>query len=392
MVLERMRNLSTIHEDTYERWRKAIFKTDIVCVLTILLMEIIMFFVLGVQDLRREPTGEYLVRFVLLPSAINILVLVIGYGLMQKWKEKKWVLNYIPIVLMVMICFFSSVFHNFFSLLFCTFSFPIFLSIIFSDKTMTDRITMLSFLCLTAAQAVGPIISEVESGYMISTYMVSVACLFCSYVISSVLLQAQRQKDKKLESVYKSRTEALEQLKYDQKTGLFGHTSFQTGLHQMVEKNRENRNPAVAVLDIDDFKQVNDAYGHVKGDIVLLELARIMQEACGEKYTASRVGGEEFAILFQDGTPEEYIEVVETIRKEFAKVHFEFCRAPVTVSAGLAMWKEEWGATELFDRADEALYISKRQGKNRTTVCDESGMKSAEIYQWLLHSKADKNK
>ena len=392
MVSERMGNPSTIHEDTYEKWRNAIFKTDIVCALTILLMEIIMFFVLGVQDLRRQPAGEYLARFVILPSVCNFLMLVIGYGLMQKWKEKKWALNYIPIVMMVLNCFSLSVFHNIFSILFCTFSFPIFLSIIFSDKKMTEWITMLSFLCLTSAQVVGPIVSDVESRYLISTYLISVASLFCTHVISSVLLQAQKQKDRKLEVVYKSRTEALEKLKYDQKTGLYGHTSFQTGLHQMVEKNKEIKNPAIAVLDIDDFKQVNDTYGHVKGDIVLIEIAHIMQKVCGERYSASRVGGEEFAILFQNGTMEEYIEVVETVRKEFEKVSFEFRKEPVTISAGLAMWQDEWGVTEFFDKADEALYNSKHQGKNRTTVCDENGMQTVEFYQWMHSPQADKIK
>ena len=125
--------------------------------------------------------------------------------------------------------------------------------------------------------------------------------------------------------------------------------------------------------------------------MVILELARIMRNACGEKYTAARFGGEEFAILFQNGTMDDYIRTVEIIRQEMERTNFDFRDEPVTQSAGIAIWKRGWGVTEFFDRADEALYISKRQGKNRTTVCDGDSVKSAALYQWLS-STPDKKK
>ena len=107
-----------------------------------------------------------------------------------------------------------------------------------------------------------------------------------------------------------------------------------------------------------------------------MELAEILRRVCGEDYIAARFGGEEFAILFRNGTIEQYIEVVETIRHEFEKVRYEFWTEAVTLSAGIALWKNGWDSTEFFNRADEALYISKRQGKNRTTVCDDNGIRT----------------
>ena len=167
----------------------------------------------------------------------------------------------------------------------------------------------------------------------------------------------------------------------DPLTGIYNREGF---MQKIAAVSKEEISAVCyAVMDIDDFKKVNDTYGHVKGDMVILELARIMREACGDKYTAARFGGEEFAILFQNGTMDDYIRTVEKIRQEMESVSFDFRNEPVTVSAGIAIWKRGWGTTEFFDRADEALYISKRQGKNRTTVCDGDSVKSASLYQWL---------
>ena len=208
-------------------------------------------------------------------------------------------------------------------------------------------------------------------------------------ILCDLLMQYENHKDKKLEMLHRSRMEILDQLKYDQKTGLHAHTSFQTGLKKLVDEAELGKRPAVAVLDIDDFKKVNDTYGHVKGDMVILELARIMRENCGDKYTAARFGGEEFAILFQDGTIDDYIHTVEAIRQGIERIPFDFRKEPVTVSAGIAIWKSGWGTTEFFNRADEALYISKRQGKNRTTICDGDNVQSVSLHH-LMRTALDK--
>lgn len=379
-------NTTKMYEDTYEKWRNAIFKANLICVGIVFLMEILIWGIFEYQNLRLQPLGEYLVRFMLLPTCTNILILLAGFMVMQKFHGDARTMNYIPVIQMVCLCFSLCVFHNLFSVLLCTFSFPIFLTAIFSDKKMTQRITILCVAGIALAQALGPVVNQGVDEYQFTTLLVSLAEIACTSVICNVLIQFQKQKDKKLESVYRSRSEVLEQLKYDQKTGLYAHTSFQTGLRELVESSRDDC-PAVAVLDIDDFKKVNDMYGHVKGDVVLLELARILRAVCGEKYIPARFGGEEFAILFQGGTIGEYVCTVETIRQEFEKVQYEFRSEPVTVSAGLAMWKHGWDVTEFFNRADEALYISKRQGKNRTTVCDENGMKSADVYRWTSQGR-----
>lgn len=372
-----------LYSEDHEKWCKAIFAANIIFAGVIFLMELILWFVFEVQGLRDQSLGVYFFWYMLLPTLLNASILGIGAAVMQyRWLNHK-LLNSVPVIQMTLICFVLSTIHHVFFVTFATFCFPVFISAIFQERKLTRRITILSLICLTAMMFLGPMITQVENRYSFSSYLIAAAIVLSANILCELLMRYESQKDRKLEMLHRSRMEILEQLKYDQKTGLYGHTSFQTGMKILVAEAEADNRPAVAVLDIDDFKKVNDTYGHVKGDIVILELARIMREICGDKYTAARFGGEEFAILFHNGTIDEYIRVVEMIRQEMEKMRFDFREEPVTISAGIAIWKSGWGTTEFFDRADEALYISKRQGKNRTTVCDGDSVKSASLYQWL---------
>ena len=372
-----------IYSEDQPKWCKAIFASNLIFATVIFLMELIMCLVFEIQGLREQPFGEFIFWYMFLPTALNVIILSIGYVAMQILHVRQELMNHVPLIQLTLICFVLAMIHRVLFVTFTTFCFPVFISVIFHDRKLTRRITALSLVCLTVIQFVGPKINEIDAKYFFSSYLIAAAIVLSANILCDILMQYEHQKDRKMEMLNRSRMEIMDQLKYDQKTGLHGHTSFQTGLKKLVDEAELRKRPAVAVLDIDDFKKVNDTYGHVKGDMVILELARIMREACGDKYTAARFGGEEFAILFQNGTMDDYIRTVEKIRQEMESVSFDFRNEPVTVSAGIAIWKRGWGTTEFFDRADEALYISKRQGKNRTTVCDGDSVKSASLYQWL---------
>jgi len=374
--------IERIYSEDQPRWCKAIFVANVIFAGVILLMELIMWLVFEIQGLREQPLGVYLFLYMLLPTALNGIILIAGAVVMQHRWGKKELLNSIPLIQMTLICFVLSTIHHVFYVTFATFCFPVFISVIFQDRKVTRKITVLSLICVTVMAFVGPQITQRENRYLFSSYLITLAIILSANILCELMMKYEFQKDRKLAMLHRSRMEILEQLKYDQKTGLYGHTSFQNGMKMLVDEAERGNRPAVAILDIDDFKKVNDTYGHAKGDIVILELACIMREVCGDKYIAARFGGEEFAILFRNGMINDYIRTVEKIRQEIANTVFEFRESPITVSVGIAIWKEGWGTTEFFERADEALYFSKRQGKNRTTICDGDSMKPASLYRW----------
>ncbi|HEX8855663.1 MAG TPA: GGDEF domain-containing protein [Thermoleophilaceae bacterium] len=122
----------------------------------------------------------------------------------------------------------------------------------------------------------------------------------------------------------------------------------------------------LAMIDIDDFKQINDTHGHPVGDEALRLVAEALHRAVRDDDRVFRVGGEEFAVLLPGLTAADATAAAERLREAVARIEF---LVPLTVSVGLASWPE--GASDrdsLIEHADCALYQAKRAGKDRVSV------------------------
>ncbi|MFD2876234.1 GGDEF domain-containing protein [Paenibacillus rhizoplanae] len=122
----------------------------------------------------------------------------------------------------------------------------------------------------------------------------------------------------------------------------------------------------LALLDIDNFKQVNDKYGHWVGDLVLKEVAAKMGSLIGLNDFAARYGGEEFAVIFlRIKSFQEAYAAVEQMRLSIAAMCHPYAgNKPITVSIGLCHYKLGDGKELLFRKTDDSLYTAKRGGKN----------------------------
>jgi two-component system, cell cycle response regulator len=154
---------------------------------------------------------------------------------------------------------------------------------------------------------------------------------------------------------------------------------------------------SVAVLDLDRFKQINDTFGHPAGDAVLLEFSNRMN-ALGKDVIIGRIGGEEFAMLLPNSPPHRALRKLERLRETVAGAGFSISPSrtiPVTVSIGIASMVMEAGETleELIARADEALYIAKRNGRNRVHFREPRNAGSdSETQRLLLKQKRRLNR
>ena len=133
------------------------------------------------------------------------------------------------------------------------------------------------------------------------------------------------------------------------------------------EMARIERNPrplAVLMMDIDDFKRVNDTYGHQSGDEVLSRLGKILNSLKGKNVVPYRYGGEEFAVLIKDKAVVYPELLAEKIRSTFAREKYDF-GGPFTISLGVAY--DDKGSENVVKEADANLYESKQNGKNKVT-------------------------
>jgi diguanylate cyclase (GGDEF)-like protein/PAS domain S-box-containing protein len=146
--------------------------------------------------------------------------------------------------------------------------------------------------------------------------------------------------------------------------------------HQLkMEMDRADRygHPlTLLLLDLDDFKQFNDAYGHIEGDQVLMRLGQVVKRCLRQTDSAYRYGGEEFTILLPETKDRGCVMTAERIRTEFKKEIFSVVPGQdvhLTVSIGLAQYKPREDMKAFVQRVDRLMYTSKKNGKDR--VCSE---------------------
>ncbi|MEK8131045.1 diguanylate cyclase [Paenibacillus filicis] len=158
--------------------------------------------------------------------------------------------------------------------------------------------------------------------------------------------------------------------KIDALTDVYNHKTFHEYLEKLIEQNELNElSLQLAILDIDNFKRINDTYGHWVGDIVLMRVASIIKETVTPHDFVARYGGEEFAVIFTEKTLDEAHRLSELIRQRlFVTMHPELNSKSVTISIGLQEYAKGKGKEALFKGADASLYAAKRTGKNKTVI------------------------
>lgn len=196
------------------------------------------------------------------------------------------------------------------------------------------------------------------------------------------LYQATHEANKELERLheeYKVKQQALikvnDQLETmastDLLTGLKNRRFFQDKMLESLSFFRENQCLfSLLVVDIDHFKHINDTYGHPIGDLVLGNLAGLLQSVSRSTDVVARYGGEEFVIILADCDREQAVTIAERYRSQVASA--DWGEYNITVSIGAATVSQEDTDQSLFQKADQALYASKTGGRNRVTHAAEA--------------------
>jgi diguanylate cyclase (GGDEF)-like protein len=159
---------------------------------------------------------------------------------------------------------------------------------------------------------------------------------------------------------------------HDDLSGAYTRATFFELLAKEIERSRRHLQPlSLLILDIDDFKQVNDRFGHPAGDKVIKSFAAFTANELRSHDVLCRYGGEEFAVLLPNTGPDEAAAVAERIRRGFSGVAIDNMPSS-TVSIGVGSARNgqaEMG--QLIESADQALYIAKKLGKNRVELAPE---------------------
>ncbi|WP_333989599.1 diguanylate cyclase [Pseudomonas sp. S3(2024)] len=167
----------------------------------------------------------------------------------------------------------------------------------------------------------------------------------------------------------------------DSLTGLLNHGAWKDQLEIAFQRcRRQQQGAAIALIDIDHFKAINDTYGHVAGDIVLRQLSKMLKQNLRAADVAGRYGGDEFCVILPDLPLFNAAQAMEALRERFATLGYEQNPAlKVSLSIGLAAYDPAHGdATRWLNDADQALYEAKATGRNRV-ICNSDDLPKQEL-------------
>lgn len=216
-------------------------------------------------------------------------------------------------------------------------------------------------------QFIIPISNNIIAADMISGCLVSYLFIYCFGYQYSKQCERDRQKINKLSQMY------CHQANTDELTDLFNRRYFKDILSKALDENKKNPKEEpdmfLVMFDIDNFKQINDTYGHPFGDTILKNFSDVLFESSSKNCISCRYGGEEFLLLIKNSNFDDAFEITENIlNKTRNTITYGIEKKSVTVSAGFSACLKSLDYPTLIQIVDDKLYEAKRTGKNKIVV------------------------
>lgn len=309
--------------------------------------------------------NEYLFFRVLLPSFINLILYLASFFVNKSFKISTKFKNDVCSILFMLMLSNISINHCFYRVLWILPGLGMFICIPFHKKNLLKVLFVISEVSVIASA----VYLEFEYPERLSVHIQNT---IVALVINSIFIIIINS-EKRFHQMLLSKTEqhlkneiAFERLlHYDYLTGVFSKEHIarmaQDGLYNCSEKNPV----AIAVLNIDNFKKLNDDFGHEKGDIVLKAFGNLLNRHSSENFMIGRFEGDSFIFFAKNNEVKIIKEELNRIRVELSLLTFSFLKTPITISGGLFSTTEFVPYSEVLTTVDILLYKAKRNGKNQ---------------------------
>jgi len=204
-------------------------------------------------------------------------------------------------------------------------------------------------------------------------------------------VESVTQRSQEMDQVRKELVEYKRIANTDSLTRLANRRAFDDRLAAIYDNQMGRTVTGLVLADIDNFKKINDTYGHPVGDKILATVATVIRANVRKDVFVARTGGEEFAIIIDGNTAEEVMTMCERVRRALEATPFKNSRTgvnygSVTISLGISMASQAEDPGDLYSNCDTALYCAKNAGRNRTMIY-EDGMKKDFNKSWLIYKK-----
>lgn len=358
MVHKTPESFKKLNKRQWEDWHNTIFTLFWKLWGIILIVQLFLF-------IFYEPTpvysrAEYFCHYILLPSGVELLALIFVWLVFTRLfpTNKRRLISLYTIFLITVFAGMTVCVHTSVKMLQALLLLPMMLTPLYKDRLMTFLQALLVILLFV-----------ISSFYFTPRSYILPDNAFSPFVELSVFIGATASTYIILQRVNATIVLNEDRSKHDSLTHLYNHENFYVELdynRSLYEKS--GRYFSVLIADIDNFKQVNDTYGHAFGDEVIRTVGELFLKYGPEGSFCARYGGEEFAMILPNAAP---LSTAESIRKAFASHSFETTKGTChfTLSIGAAIYDRTYASSSaFFEEADNALYHAKNHGKNQVVL------------------------
>lgn len=346
------------------------FKCIFGAVIVSLIIEIAYYFVLSYQNLLFSSQAEYLIKFICIPFVINSAIVIINKAVMAKrnisLKNKACLLSLSTVI----VGFILAIVHTIFPSVYIVFDIAIILTVFYGDRLIVSSTFLLAFIGRIVITFISIDGSATKGRYHYTDAVIALIILIFLYAISLHIISLEKEKQKIIVRNKKDWEKLKLHTKVDNLTKLMNRKALSDSFKSIYQK--ESKAPSYFVIfDIDNFKEINDTYGHLHGDDILRYIGQIFLEK--DKMTFFRYGGDEFCAFIYINSLTETIDEIKSIQERAQNcVDNSGITFPIGLSVGLTRYGDcSLKSETVFSQADFALYHSKRTHKGSISVFSE---------------------
>jgi|GEM_PF-3010751 len=356
-----------------EQFQDSFIKMSYLVCLAFMLFEVVLFILKYVVKIMPTYYGmeKYLRYYLARPIAALIIIASLNGLFYLKSKRGKLLHNSIPLAFISEVLTVIVAVHYNYPVLYGIMVFPILMSVVYGSEVVLGRIFIVELIGLVAdclyVQFCTDLFTRPEYFNLSMTLVLVVSLISLLFVKYSIRFEEDKISKMNQEHM-RNQSLAIENQTLEQNSRMDGLTKlpnykFLTETTENWIKHRDN--VCFCMLDLDDFKKVNDTMGHEFGNVVIYVLARCLEKVSGANIFVARYGGEEFGVLTSGIEEKDVYKMIDSIRIEFSQRKYRETSKRNTFSGGIARYKEGMEVTDLFREADEMLYLAKDNGKNK---------------------------
>ncbi len=239
---------------------------------------------------------------------------------------------------------------------------------VFHDSHLLFKITVFSIITVAISAFYQMIDHPEQYTYYLESMLVVMMVLACGAIVSRNMIKYNKEMQNIVYEANEKRDDYRHRLETDQLTYLHTRPYAQEKADLFLLDASDEHPVSLAVVDLDFFKSINDTYGHKNGDVVLWKFGDTVNKNMIDNLVVGRYGGEEFIFVFDGGDYHDHIKYMDELREKFGKIKYKFTDRSVTFSCGIVTANYPTSFSDAFKYADQGVYYSKENGRNRVTA------------------------